>query len=576
MKNKTFFLVWILLLPFTLFAQNKFETNYNQGKIAYDDKNYEEALLAFNPIIQSESSNQYRIYALYYTSLSNYKLKKFKAAKTNCLLIKDNYSSFAQMDEVDFLLASTEMELHNYRSGLELFAQINTIQPPLIKETKKYFLQRITIDTLTQLQSIYTKDAVIAEVLYQKLKSKTVRSEKEEILSAYLAQEYSLSKKSTVNTTKKRVKEEYHIALLLPFNIQEMIVTDVKNQNNNSILELYQGMLIAMDSLKETGVNIHIHPYDTKKDLTSFQKIVSDPQLKKMDLWIGPLVPSQLDYAIKFTEQNNIPMINPISLNSKLVESHPSVLLFQPALESYAKNIADVAVAKFIYRKNVTKDDDTKAKKEVVVLYSLDQKDTVLAKMYKDSITQRGFKVTKFLSVSKSTIAKVATKIYSDSLGLLRTSHVVVFASDPAIASYVISQSEISRQSVPIVVKSDWLEYNITYDQFERRNVYFIYPDYIAFDNPNYKYIVKEYKQKHAKLPTKYFYQSYDMMLMIGNAMKEKGVDFFDYIKNSPNTKGCLLEGYAFNSIAFNQYVPIVYFEKLQLKIANPIYDTTE
>lgn len=576
MKNKTLFLVWVLLLPFALFAQNKFETNYNQGKTAYDDKNYDEALVAFKPIVQGESSNPYRVYALFYSALSNYKLKKFKPAKTSCLLIKDNYASFAQMDEVEFLLASTEMELHNYRLGLEMFAQINTIQSPLIKETKKYFLQRIPVDTLTQLQAIYTKDAVIAEVLYQKLKAKTVRSEKEEILCAYLSQEFGFSKNLNVRTTKKRVKAEYHIALLLPFNINEIIVTDVKSQNNNSILELYQGMLMALDSLKEVGVNIHLHPYDTKKDLATFQNIVADPQLKKMDLWIGPLVPSQLDYAITFTEENGIPMINPISLNSKLVEAHPSVLLFQPALESYAKNIADVAQSKFVYRKNLTKDDDTKAKKEVVILYSLDQKDTVLAKMYNDSITQRGFKVSKFLSVTKSTIASVATKIYADSFALLRTSHVVVFASDPAVASYVISQSEISRQAVPIVVKSDWLEYNITYDQFERRNVYFIYPDYIPFNNPNYKSLVKDYKKKYAKLPSKYFYQSYDLMLMVGNAMQEKGVDFFEYIKEMPLTKGCLIEGYAFNSTAFNQYVPIVYFEKLQLKIANPIYDTTE
>jgi hypothetical protein len=66
------------------------------------------------------------------------------------------------------------------------------------------------------------------------------------------------------------------------------------------------------------------------------------------------------------------------------------------------------------------------------------------------------------------------------------------------------------------------------------------------------------------------------MMLMIGDAMDKKGTEFFQYIKDLPFTKGCLTEGYAFQSNAFNQYVPIVYFEKLQLKIANPIYDTTE
>lgn len=551
------------------FGQTDWSYSYQKAKEVYQAGKYDLAMEMFLPVTTPDAGNPYASYAQYYYGLSAYKAKKYKESRQMLLQLLNRVPNWEEVREAEFVLAADYWELGQYRQAMAYMKPLENLLAPSVNQMKKKYYSTIQpVDTLIKIQRDFPKDELLAQALYNKIMFTT--DPKQKMLAAYLAQEYKIT--STIDKKDFQKKKEYHVAVLLPFLIDDLKTDDTK-QSNQYVIEIYRGIMLAIDSLKKNGANITVHPYDTQTDVETLKQILLFPELKQMDLIIGPLVPVQMELMATFSEMYKIPVVNPISLNSKITESTHFTLLFQPVLETYAGTVAKFAEQNFIYRKNVDKDNDAIEKRQVLIFYSPDKnkKDSLLAVYYKDSIESRGFKVVSINMVTNKNISTVATKVFSDSISLLKVSHIFVASSDPTVASYIVSQVEISKQTVPLVVKSDWLEFNVTFDQFERRKVYFMYPDYVQFYSPVYQSFRRQYVEKTKLLPTRFSVYGYEMMFQLGSLMNEYGTGYFTVLGTRPETKGVLLNGMNFTNQKFNSYLPLVYFQNLQLIPANPI-----
>ena len=54
-------------------------------------------------------------------------------------------------------------------------------------------------------------------------------------------------------------------------------------------LQFYQGVLMAVDSLKRLGYTIDLYVYDTERDPNNVQRLVGELNLLSPDLIIGPV-----------------------------------------------------------------------------------------------------------------------------------------------------------------------------------------------------------------------------------------------------------------------------------------------
>ena len=59
-------------------------------------------------------------------------------------------------------------------------------------------------------------------------------------------------------------------------------------------LQYLEGLIIAIDSLSKTGININLFVYDTENDSTKVQQIIKARKLKDIDLIIGPVFTKNL------------------------------------------------------------------------------------------------------------------------------------------------------------------------------------------------------------------------------------------------------------------------------------------
>ncbi len=112
------------------------------------------------------------------------------------------------------------------------------------------------------------------------------------------------------------------LAVLLPLDSQNK---DPKAIKQNRYLEFYEGLLLAVDSLNTLGTQIELFVYDTHNN-PIFQ-ILNLPELKTVDLIIGPAAKDQINPVAQFAKINKINMVNPFSFDSQATESNP--YLFQ-------------------------------------------------------------------------------------------------------------------------------------------------------------------------------------------------------------------------------------------------------
>jgi hypothetical protein len=373
--------------------------------------------------------------------------------------------------------------------------------------------------------------------------------EKDKMLLEYLIQDFSLDRNKLIKTRKTVLKPSYNVAVLFPFMMKDLNPENTQRPNQ-FVLDLYEGIKLAVDSLKRKGININLYPYDTEKDIAKVTALLQLPELAYMDMIIGPIYPGHNAVVNEFAYNNQICIVNPLSNNSKLMESNPFVFLYQVTLEDEALNLADYASTHFT--------NPSPANNNVMIFYADDYKDSLLALRYKEAAIAKNFNVTVF---EMAKIPKVQ-QLLSDSVQLSYVSHIFVSSDDLTLAANVISKLEVSQMSIPLVTKAEWLEFRLlSFAQLERRQAHFLHQDYLDYGKLSVRNFKRTFTNDMNLLPTNFAYEGYDLMFLFGNALKSYGNYFRDGIQKAGFIPGKIFPGYDYTASNSNKFVPITKFE---------------
>lgn len=149
----------------------------------------------------------------------------------------------------------------------------------------------------------------------------------------------------------KLANNENHIkiVLMLPFHTNEILALDTISNDSirkshpynlykkrgRSLLSYYEGLLLAVDSIKSTGKNVTLFTYDTRKDTNEVKNILKEVDYIKPNLIIGPLIPNNIKLVAQFSEQNKIPLILPLSrYNKRTNTGNPYSVYLLPDVET--------------------------------------------------------------------------------------------------------------------------------------------------------------------------------------------------------------------------------------------------
>ena len=107
-------------------------------------------------------------------------------------------------------------------------------------------------------------------------------------------------------------------ALILPF-------LDVSKSEAARMVEYYEGFLMAVDSLKRSGVSIDLYTYNSGPENASLNPILSKKEMKDMDIIFGPLHQQQVKPLADFAQKNDIRLVVPFTSKDNNVFRNPSI-----------------------------------------------------------------------------------------------------------------------------------------------------------------------------------------------------------------------------------------------------------
>ncbi len=109
-------------------------------------------------------------------------------------------------------------------------------------------------------------------------------------------------------------------------------------------VEMYEGILLAADTLRSMGLNINITPFDIRSDTVELSKLLKSGKLSEMDLIIGPVYSYNLTKVATYAKDLKIPVVSPVPLiNNSALQGNPTLFLASSSLE-----IAQNAIARQI------------------------------------------------------------------------------------------------------------------------------------------------------------------------------------------------------------------------------------
>ena len=161
-------------------------------------------------------------------------------------------------------------------------------------------------------------------------------------------------------------REQRHVkvALMLPLYVKEnklplseeeipvdTLGVNVRNERwrlssrTEPFLQFYQGVLMAVDSLKRLGYTIELHVYDTERDPNTVQSLVGELNLLSPDLIIGPVYPNTYKAVAEQLGNRTIPMIFPLSSRGGDSLRFPNFVQLNISTASLVEEMADWIVA---------------------------------------------------------------------------------------------------------------------------------------------------------------------------------------------------------------------------------------
>ncbi len=139
-------------------------------------------------------------------------------------------------------------------------------------------------------------------------------------------------------------------------------------------VEMYEGILLAIDTLRSLGLDINLFAFDIKSDTIELSRLISKGQLANMDLIIGPVYSNNLAMVTEYARGAGIPVVSPVPLfNNSVLSGNPNLFMANSSLEvaqkALSKKISEYADHNFVFihSDSLGVDEDVKRFKSMII-----------------------------------------------------------------------------------------------------------------------------------------------------------------------------------------------------------------
>lgn len=338
-------------------------------------------------------------------------------------------------------------------------------------------------------------------------------------------------------------KKPFRIAMLAPFHITQNRGYVLKGKKKDEeppiypksikFIEFYQGMLLALDSLKNAGISTEMLVYDTEKDSTKIANITQKKEFENLDLIVGPFFSTNLRHFSDFAKNNNIPIISPLSQSRDFLKDNPYAFQVNPSnitqVNEAANYFSDSKEVNYIIINTGKKDDSLLAlqfKTKIFEYYN--------AKFKTDPphFLELKYKVAGFKGIQEAINKEIDNVIFIPAIG-------------ETFVANILNKLNTLKTKYPIYLlgmQSWYTEDNIEQDYLFNLQYTYFSSMYVDYARPDVSNFVSQYRRIYSADPTKYSFQGYDIIIYFVSALKQFGKNFPNCIASDTLINKCGLQ----------------------------------
>ena len=301
-----------------------------------------------------------------------------------------------------------------------------------------------------------------------------------------------------------------NIALMLPLN--------VNSKPNASFVEFYQGFLLGVEKLKESGKGeVKLTVYNTEHDQIKVQQIVQSQLFEGTNLIGGPVYEDEMKPVLQYAQTNSVPVVTPLA-NIENVSS-PALFQLSPSPEKKYDKIANLLDGGrdiyLIYASSYDKEFEAEILKQLegksyaAYNYSFNQKSIFTPK---NAAAKPIELMDDILKEEKPCLFVVLANAETDVdriLGTISSAKVAITERSEKCAQYVVLGT------------SRWGRYNnIDHTSYFNNNVVMISTYHAKRDSQVVREFDSKYIESYQMLPSLYSYRGYDTAIMFGMGMR--------------------------------------------------------
>lgn len=516
---------------------------YLKAKADLDAKAYGMAKDGFVAFLDETKYGVLSHYAAFHSAEAALQLKQAPQAIELLTALKGKV--WSKSEEVTYLIALAYFQNNQLVAGLQALKGL-TSEPMVSKGYRASFeyLQSTSSDFLiTHLEEFKQNQGFTAALAYVLQKKASMSASERSTLNQIL-------QSGTQGILKDKVLD---VVVILPFTTS--VEQDISLIESTSfLLELYQGIELEVARLKEEGVAIQLHTFDSKRDLEYLNALVKDPTILAADVIVGPVYPEESALVSAFAEAQKIPFIHPLSNLGDRYEESQFSYLFRPALSSLANGVVD-ALKKQGWGKTVA------------IGYSGNSRDEQLGLLLQNLLTKEGFNLVKVQKVDSKN-----ANTFLQGLGVRRgnqpaVNQVILLSDDPALAQPVFSLMESISAEVPLLVMDSWLGFNFSnFEMLEYANFYFISNNTPKYHSEAMDDFRKLYYSKHLQFPSTNSLLGAELVHWVHtNAEFAQDFDLRPSLDKNGKQTGRLTWGFNFQNVNNNSYSPVFMLESGEL-----------
>lgn len=364
-------------------------------------------------------------------------------------------------------------------------------------------------------------------------------------------------KEKTEPIREPEVKRKSVISFLLPFNADKInlngsLTTNSYGSSSNLAIEYYNGALLALDSLKEQGYQYEVNVFDSKNDSAEIKKITTNPALLNSDIIFGPVYPNEFSGIAKFSKENKIATVSPISPTSLDKFKNPYFFMANGSLELHAERMASFVK------------ENLKVSKVIIV-----RTNQSLETRYVDAFKQRLDSLDKTIQKAELNVSSGGTSSIKSELDATKENVILVSSYNQNFIITLLKYLNTLGRNYRITVLGHpkWIEFNdVDFDMIQRLNTHITTSFNPNYENPETIAFIKKYRNTYQAEPSEFAFRGFDQVYYFGKLLAKEGKVFYRKMPNEKlNSTSFVFKKDIGNNGYYNQYISVVKFENFEL-----------